>query len=138
MAHRAMTSAVSRTSGLRVAAFLIAALAALSLGSGTGAVAESIYDSRVEHRLDLSPKQRQQVARIVGNSERQAMAVFRKYGIDPNGPPIFDQLFQAGNELMAIERQERQAMKEVLTPEQLADYDRIINETRIRVRKAAQ
>jgi hypothetical protein len=39
---------------------------------------------------------------------------------------------------MAIERQERQAMKLVLSPEQLAHYDSIINDTRIRVRKAAQ
>jgi hypothetical protein len=66
------------------------------------------------------------------------MAVFEKYGIDPNGRPIFDQLFAASNELMAIERQERQAMKQILTPEQLAHYDSIINDTRIRVRKAAQ
>jgi hypothetical protein len=29
-------------------------------------------------------------------------------------------------------------MKQILTPEQLAHYDSIINDTRIRVRKAAQ
>jgi hypothetical protein len=119
-------------------AALIGGLAMLSLATGGGAVAQSIYDSRVQHRLELTAKQRPAVMRIIADSERQAMAVFKKYGIDPNGPPIFDQLFDASNELMAIERQERQAMKKVLTPEQLADYDRIINETRIRVRKAAQ
>jgi hypothetical protein len=121
----------------RIAA-LIGGLAMLSLATGGGAVAQSIYDSRVQHRLELTAKQRPEVMRIIADSERQAKAVFKKYGIDPNGPPIFDQLFEASNELMAIERQERQAMKKVLTPEQLADYDRIINETRIRVRKAAQ
>ena len=114
------------------------ALAALSLGSDIGAAAQSIYDSRVQQRLELSAHQRPEVSRIVERSKTQAMAVFKKYGIDPNGRPIFDQLFQASNELMAIERQERQAMKQVLTPAQLADYDRIIDETRIRVRKAAQ
>jgi hypothetical protein len=119
-------------------AALIGGLAMLSLATGGGAVAQSIYDSRVQHRLELTAKQRPEVMRIIADSERQAKAVFKKYGIDPNGPPIFDQLFEASNELMAIERQERQAMKKVLTPEQLADYDRIINETRIRVRKAAQ
>ena len=122
---------------VRIAA-LIGGLTVLSLAPGGGAAAQSIYDSRVQHRLELTAKQRPEVLRIVAESERQAMAVFRKYGIDPNGRPIFDQLFEASNELMAIERQERQAMKKVLTPEQLADYDRIINETRIRVRKAAQ
>ena len=121
----------------RIAA-LIGGLAVLSLAPGGEAAAQSIYDSRVQHRLELTAKQRPEVMRIVAESGRQATAVFKKYGIDPNGPPIFDQLFEASNELMAIERQERQAMKKVLTPEQLADYDRIINETRIRVRKAAQ
>jgi Spy/CpxP family protein refolding chaperone len=124
---------------LRNAIMLLAGLAALSLGPGPGpAVAESIYDSRVQHRLELTARQRPQVSRIIEESKRQAMTVFKKYGIDPNGRPIFDQLFEASKELMAIERQERQAMKQVLTPEQMVEYDRIINDTRIRVRKAAQ
>ncbi len=122
----------------RFAALLIGGLAALALGADRPAVADSIYDSRVEQRLDLTSAQRPEVSRILAESKRQAMAVFEKYGIDPNGRPIFDQLYAASTELMAIERQERQAMKQVLTAEQLADYDRIINETRIRVRKAAQ
>jgi hypothetical protein len=125
-------------SGPRIAALLIGGLAALALGPDRPAVAGSIYDSRVEQRLDLTSAQRPKVSRILAESKRQAMTVFQKYGIDPNGRPIFDQLFAASSELMAIERQERQAMKQVLSPAQLADYDRIINETRIRVRKAAQ
>ena len=126
-----------RSSAIR--ALLAGGMAALSLAPVSGpAAAQSIYDARVQQRLELSAKQRPEVSRIIERSRTQARAVFQKYGIDPNGRPIFDQLFQASNELMAIERQERQAMKNVLTPEQLADYDRIINETRIRVRKAAQ
>ena len=124
-------------SALRITALLIVGLAA-ALGPDRPAVADSIYDSKVQQRLDLTAGQGPEVARILAESKRQAMAVFQKYGIDPNGRPIFDQLFAASNELMAIERQERQAMKQVLRPEQLADYDRIINDTRIRVRKAAQ
>ena len=121
-----------------MAVLLAGGLSALSLAPVEPALAQSIYDSKVQQRLELSGQQRSQVSRILDQSKRQAMAVFKKYGIDPNGRPIFDQLFQASNELMAIERQERQAMKKVLTPAQLADYDRIIDETRIRVRKAAQ
>ena len=121
----------------RIAALLIGAIAA-TLGPDRPAVADSIYDSKVQQRLDLTAGQRPEVSRILAESKRQAMAVFQKYGIDPNGRPIFDQLYAASTELMAIERQERQAMKQVLTPEQLADYDRIINDTRIRVRKAAE
>ena len=128
----------SRTRQRRIAILLAGGLAALSLVPAERAQAQSIYDSKVQQRLELGGQQRTQVSRILEQSRRQAMAVFKKYGIDPNGRPIFDQLFQASNELMAIERQERQAMKKVLTPAQLADYDRIINETRIRVRKAAQ
>lgn len=123
------------TGALRVAVVLMAGIGA---SGGTPAAAQSIYDPQVQQRLELSAQQRPAVAHIIEESRRQAMAVFRKYGIDPNGRPIFDQLFEASTELMAIERQERQAMKKVLTPEQLADYDRIINDTRIRVRKAAQ
>jgi len=130
--------AALKTGALRALVLLTGGLAALSLASGDAAVAQSIYDSRVQHRLELTAQQRPQVSRAIEKSKSQAMAVFRKYGIDPNGRPIFDQLFQASNELMAIERQERQAMKQILTPQQLADYDRIIDETRIRVRKAAQ
>ena len=133
MAYRKLAGCASR-----VAALLIGGLAALALGADRPAVADSIYDSKVEQRLDLTSAQRPQVSRILAESKRQAMVVFQKYGIDPNGRPIFDQLFAASSELMAIERQERQAMKQVLSPEQLAHYDEIINETRIRVRKAAQ
>lgn len=133
MSYRTLAGTVPR-----MAALLIGGLAALALGPDRPAVANSIYDSRVEQRLDLTSAQRPQVSRILAESKRQAMAVFKKYGIDPNGMPIFDQLFAASNELMAIERQERQAMKQVLSPEQLAHYDAIINDTRIRVRKAAQ
>lgn len=133
MAYRTLTGCASR-----VAALLLGGLAALALGPDRPAIADSIYDSKVQQRLDLTAGQRPEVSRILAESKSQAMAVFQKYGIDPNGRPIFDQLFAASNELMAIERQERQAMKQVLSPEQLADYDRIINDTRIRVRKAAQ
>jgi hypothetical protein len=133
-----MFQVTSRTRPSRLALLLIGGLAALSLSPPGGAVAQSIYDSGVQQRLELSAQQRPHVSRILGQSKSQAMAVFKKYGIDPNGPPIFDQLFEASNELIAIERQERQAMKQVLTPAQLDDYDRIIDETRIRVRKAAQ
>ena len=127
-----------KSGAMRAAVLLMGGLAALSLGAGDAAVAQSIYDARVQQRLDLTAQQRPQVARVIETSKSLAGAVFRKYGIDPNGRPIFDQLFQASSELMAIERQERQAMKQILTPAQLADYDRIMNETRIRVRKAAQ
>lgn len=115
----------------------VAAIAAAGLPDRS-AQADSIYDARVEQQLKLTSSQRQQVRKILAESERQATAVFNKYGIDPNGRPVFDQLRAASGELMAIARRERQAMKRILSPEQLDQYDQIIDETRIRVRKAAQ
>ena len=134
-----MIYSASKSGAMRAAVLLVVGgFAALSLGAGDAAVAQSIYDARVQQRLDLTAQQRPQVARVIDTSKSQASAVFRKHGIDPNGRPIFDQLFKASSELMAIERQERQAMKQILTPAQLAEYDRIMNDVRIRVRKAAQ
>lgn len=125
---------------LRIAVMLIGGLAALSAGSNVGPAGaqQSIYDSRFQHRIELTAQQRPKVMRIVEDHKRRTLAIFKKYGIDPYGRPIFDQLVDASGELMAIARQERQLMKEILTPEQLAEYDRIIDDTRIRVRKAAQ
>jgi Spy/CpxP family protein refolding chaperone len=125
---------------LRIAVVLIAGLAALPMGpyGGPAGAQQSIYDPRVEQRLELTAQQRPKVVSIIQEHKRQSMAVFRKYGIDPHGRPIFDQLVEASNELLAIARQERQSLRKVLTPEQLAEYDRIIDDTRIRVRKAAQ
>lgn len=120
----------------------IATLCAVMVGLAAAPAADpssgSIYDSGVEHRLDLTPEQRSKVLQIVAESERQVTIVFKKYGIDPHAPPVFDKLVEASTELQAIERRERQAMKKVLSREQLRQYDRIIDETRIRVRKAAQ
>jgi hypothetical protein len=65
-------------SGPRIAALLIGGLAALALGPDRPAVAGSIYDSRVEQRLDLTSAQRPKVSRILAESKRQAMTVFQK------------------------------------------------------------
>jgi Spy/CpxP family protein refolding chaperone len=125
---------------LRIAVVLIGGLAMLSAGPGIGLAEaqQSIYDPRLEQRLEVTAQQRPQVHRIIQEHKRMSMAVFRKYGIDPYGRPIFNQLVDASDELMAIARQERQMLREILTPEQLAQYDRIIDDTRIRVRAAAQ
>lgn len=120
---------------------LLALVGLISAVPGPGAIEAraSIYDSRVESRLTgLSPNQRNAVNRIVRQSDRELREVFRRYDIDPNGRPVFNKLWAASTELRSIERRERAAMKEILTPEQMEQYDAIIEETRIRVRAAAQ
>jgi Spy/CpxP family protein refolding chaperone len=99
---------------------------------------QSIYDAKVEQRLPLTREQRPVVRRIIAESTREFLAVFRKHGIDPNGPPIHSELYRASMELMAISHRERQAMRRVLTREQFMIYKQIMQEARARIRQAAQ
>jgi hypothetical protein len=115
-----------------------AALALALTVAASASVAASIYNANVETRLKLDPSQRSQVQAITQKSWSDTLAVFKKYGIDPNAPPEFNRLVKAANELQAIEKRERNEMKKILTPDQLDQYDDIIERTHIVVRKAAQ
>jgi hypothetical protein len=112
--------------------------AILAFGGAAPAAADTIYDSNVERRLTgLTADQRSKVNAIVAKSNADMLAAMRKFGIDPNARPKFDLLQRAAGELQAVERAERKAMQGVLDKQQMKQYDAIINETRIRVRKAA-
>lgn len=102
------------------------------------AAAGSIYDPPIERHLALTPEQRPHVERILSQTRSQVLAVFHAHGIDPNGPPIFRQLVRASPQLLAISRQQRREMRKVLRPDQFAEYNRIMKETRTRIRAAAQ
>ena len=102
------------------------------------AAAGSIYDPPIEGHLALTPDQRPHVDRILSQGRSQVLAVFHAHGIDPNGPPVFSQLVQASPELLAIARHQRRELRKVLGPDQLAEYNRIMTETRTRIRAAAQ
>ncbi len=113
--------------------------------AGAGAVvslpasAQTIYDSNVAAKLDgISGDQRAQIRSITQKSRADMLAIFKQYNIDPNAKPNFDKLMQASGPLQAIGRQERQAVAKILAPDQLKQYDRIVGETRTRVRMAAQ
>ncbi len=119
--------------------FILSFVTILGLLVWLGPVAAgSIYEPPVEGHLALAPEQRPHVERILAEGRRQVLAVFRAHGIDPNGPPIFSQLVQASPELLAIAHQQRREMRKVLRPDQLAEYKRIMIETRTRIRAAAQ
>lgn len=100
--------------------------------------AGSIYDSNVENRLKMNSKQRNQVKKIVRQSDREMRKVFKKYGINPNRRPEFDKLQMAARELQGIENREKAQMKKVLNADQYKQYRRILDETAARVRAAAQ
>ncbi len=127
-------------SGRFVAFATIALAAVLSLPvlPVTPSAAASVYDSRITERLKVKSSQRAAVARIAKQGRRDTLKIFRKYGIDPNAKPDFDKLMKASSELQTVQRRQREEMKRVLTPEQLQQYDRIIEETRARVMKASR
>ncbi len=102
------------------------------------AMAGNIFESHVETRLKLTPQQRSKVTRVVRASDRQMQKIFRQHGINPNGPVSFTKLVAASGDLRRVESQERRAMKKILNAEQLRHYDQLIEQTAIRVRKAAR
>jgi hypothetical protein len=109
------------------------------LAGGLPAHADSIYDAKVGQKLtDLTPDQKTKVSAITKQTATEMNAVFKKYGIDPNAAPNFDQLQKAGEELQAVGRREKAQMKTILSKAQLKQYDKIIADTGARVRKAAK
>jgi hypothetical protein len=122
---------------MRVCVLFLATILGLQLWLGPVA-AGSIYDPPIERHLALTPDQRPHVERILSQSRQQFSAVLRAHGIDPYGPPIFRQLVRASSELQAIARQQRREMRQVLRPDQFAEYNRIMQDTRARIRAAAQ
>ena len=118
---------------------LVAALGVAGLSFAVPASAQTIYDSNVAAKLDdVSPQQRAAVKDITQQSRSEMMAIFKQYNIDPNAKPNFDKLMQASGPLQAVARKERQAVAKVLEPAQLKQYDKIVGETRTRVRMATQ
>jgi hypothetical protein len=118
----------------------VVALGFLACLAGTlPASADSIYDAKVEQKLtNLKPEQKAKVAEVIKQSNADMSVALKKYGIDPNAPPIFDKLTKAADDLQAIGRRERAQMKTILDKAQLKQYDKIIADTGARVRKAAK
>lgn len=125
-------------SSIRALLLIIGLTTAASLGVAP-ASAQTIYDANVASKLEgLSAQQKSQLRQITQQSRSDMMAVFKQFNIDPNAKPNFDKLMQASGPLQAIARKERQAVAKVLEPAQLKQYDRIVADTRTRVRMAAE
>lgn len=122
---------------MRILVLSLVTIMGLLAWHGPGAAA-SIYDPPIERHLALTPDQRPHVEKILSQSRQQFRAVFHAHGIDPYGPPIFRQLVRASSELQAIARQQRRELRKVLRPDQFAEYNRIMRDTRARIRAAAQ
>lgn len=121
---------------LRVSACCVL-VATLVLGSAARAD-HNIYATHAERYLKLRKDQRKKVLEILAQAERELMAAFAKYGINPNAKPDFNKLVKARGPLQAVGQRERRRLKRILTPEQLGIYDRAVRETRARVIKATR
>lgn len=117
---------------------LIGAGLALLAGSVPALAQETQYDTDFANRISgITPQVRAQLTTIAAQSHAQMMAVFQKYGIDPNAKPNTDQLMKAANELEAVQHAERQAVSQLLQPEEMAQYDTFVAQTTQKIRDAA-
>ena len=98
----------------------------------------NIYATHAERYLKLRKDQRKAVLAILAQAERELMAAFAKHGINPKAKPDFNKLVKARIPLQAVGQRERRKLKRILTPEQLAIYDRLVQEARARVIKATR
>jgi len=121
---------------------LIVTASALCLAAAMLAVPasaqQSLYDAQITQNIKLTAAQRPKVNAILAEGDKQFRAILAKYKIDINARPVFDKLRMASDELIAYRRSQRAAMKGVLTPEQLDQYDDLVELAGARVRKAAQ
>lgn len=92
---------------------------------------------RARERLQLTDEQAPQVEAILRESAEKRRAVLEKY---PLGESRLSprQARTLKRELEAIRRDTRASLAEVLTPQQLEEYDRIQSELRAEVRAAAR
>jgi hypothetical protein len=93
----------------------------------------SIYDSNVIQQLQLSAAQKQAMQKVISESRIRRNRIFKKHGINPDAKPEMSLLQRASSELMANAARERDAVKKILSPQQLQIYDAVIKETRERV-----
>ena len=115
--------------------FVALLLAVLCFGfSVQSSVAKaSIYDSNVIQHLQLSADQKHEMQKVISESRIRRNKIFRKHGIDPDAKPKMSLLQSASSELMANAARERDAVKKILSSQQLRVYDAVIKETRERI-----
>lgn len=116
------------------------ALCALIAGGAQhpASAGHSVYFAHITGHLSLKSGQRRAVNKIMNKSEREVLAAFRKFDIDPRAKPDFNKLMQARHVLQSIERSEREQLKQILSREQMKIYDKIIAQTHARVIKGTR
>ena len=100
--------------------------------------ADTIYDSHIVEQMSFTPAQLPMVRSILAQTRQTMLAIFNKYGIDPNARPDFDKLMAASDELQAVQANEKRQMKAILSRDQYKLYLQLLQVTAARVIKATR
>lgn len=123
---------------VRRCAIILVALWGSALLGATAASAQTIYDSQVLTRMEFNPEQREQVERVVEESQKIMADIFERYGIDPEAKPDFDKLREARHELQDLKALEKRKMKAIMSRAQFKYYLGLIQQTAANVVRATR
>lgn len=87
----------------------------------------------VQQRLNLTEQQKTQMESILEQSAARQQEVLKQYGIEPGQGKARQKLGlrkarQLGKDMAAVRKETRDEASKVLTPEQLAEFDKIQEE----------
>lgn len=109
----------------------LAAALALFTAQNAGAQAFSTEEIEAFHeRLKVTPVQKLSMTPVMLMSMKARDDVYKKYGVDLEAgkkPSLLD-LPSLGNDMLKVGEWTREKLSKILTPEQLAEYDRIVEE----------
>ncbi|MCG8653320.1 MAG: hypothetical protein MI861_26010 [Pirellulales bacterium] len=126
-----------RVSGRRFSGFssaagvCLAAVVLLFTAQNVGAQAFSTEEIDAFHeRLKVTPAQKLSMMPVMLMSMKARDEVYKKYGVDLESgkkPSLLD-LPGLGSEMTKVGTWTRERLEKILTPEQLAEYDKIVEE----------
>jgi len=120
----------------RTAIGILAVLMLVLPASAEPSFRGTVFDAKIMQNLKMNGQTRAKVSRIVSTSAAELQSVLNKYKINPRGKLDFDTMMKASSELEAVQRKEREALRNVLSPEQFQQYEIITSQTSRRVRRA--
>lgn len=92
-----------------------------------------------KERLGLTDEQATQVREILEDNARKAEEVFKKHGVEPGNPPKNMRAKMAlGRDLKPIRAQGDERLKEVLTDEQMKEFEQMRKQAQEEMKKARE
>lgn len=101
------------------------------------------YQARIEQakqRLNLTSEQERDIAPILEQSGKQRIALFDKHGIKRSKSgekkrPSFSQMMALKEDMEKLNAETREQLASILTDQQLAEWDKIQQESKEKMRK---